>query len=157
VIPIPIALAAFVLLVVTVFLLARPFVAPVRSLGRTPLPQLHADLERLRAQLRELDMDFETGKLAPGEYERLRARRLEQIRSTTRAILEAEGVPAGGEPVVVPAELERELERRIAERKRALEASAARTCPRCGTTTEPDDRSCRGCGVELSPVEVTDR
>lgn len=159
---IPVAIAAFVLLISVVYLIARPFVAPLRYAREATLEQLDADRERLRAQLRELDMDFETGKLAQEEYEKLRARRLQQIEATTRAIHEAETteveVPEAegplGEGPADDEELERELERRIAARKHALEELETHACPGCGTTIDPDDRFCRKCGADLATVET---
>lgn len=159
---IPVAIASFVLLMSVVYLIARPFVAPLRYAREVTLEQLHADRDRLRAQLRELDMDFETGKLAQEEYERYRARRLQQIEATTRAIHEAddteeapalEAQPEGEEPPTAE-ELEQELERRIAARKHVLEELEAHACPGCGTTIDPDDRFCRKCGADLATAET---
>jgi DNA repair exonuclease SbcCD ATPase subunit len=156
---IPVAIGSFVLLMIVVYLIARPFVAPLRYTREVTLEQLHADRDRLRAQLRELDMDFETGKLAQEEYERYRSRRLQQIEATTRAIREAQdtdaGVPAleGEEPRTAEV-LEQELERRIAARKHVLEDLEAHACPGCGTTIDPDDRFCRKCGADLAPAET---
>ena len=159
---IPVAIGAFVLLMAVVYLIGRPFVAPVRYAREVSLEQLYADRERLRAQLRELDMDFETGKLAQDEYERFRARRLQQIEATTRSIHEA--VPTDDVPATAPQpddagqitdeELERELERRIAARKHVLEELEALACPGCGTTIDPDDRFCRKCGADLATAET---
>jgi DNA repair exonuclease SbcCD ATPase subunit len=160
---IPVAIASFVLLMSVVYLIARPFVAPLRYAREVTLEQLHADRDRLRAQLRELDMDFETGKLAQEEYERYRARRLQQIEATTRAIHEAEHTdeeaPAlesqpGDEEPPTAEELEQELERRIAARKHVLEELEAHACPGCGTTIDLDDRFCRKCGADLATAET---
>jgi len=160
---IPVAIASFVLLMSVVYLIARPFVAPLRYAREVTLEQLYADRDRLRAQLRELDMDFETGKLAQEEYERYRARRLQQIEATTRAIHETEDTeeeapaleaqPEGEEPPTAE-ELEQELERRIAARKHVLEELEAHACPGCGTTIDPDDRFCRKCGADLATAET---
>jgi DNA repair exonuclease SbcCD ATPase subunit len=158
------AAAAFLLLLAVVYLLARPYLAPLPPAREISLEQLRADRERLRSQLRELDADFETGKLAREEYERLRARRLQQIEAATRAIREAEGLREA-EGVAADAaagaatdeQLERELERRIAERKRLLAELEAAACPACGTPIEPEDRFCRRCGAALATAEVKER
>lgn len=154
-----IAMASFALLLAVAYLIARPFVAPVRFAEEAPLTQLHADRDRLRAQLRELDMDFETGKLANDEYEKLRARRLQQIEATTRAIRD---VGPAGEEVLDEASapsdaLDAQVERRIAERRRLLEELERRTCPGCGTAIDPNDRFCRRCGADLPTVAETTR
>jgi len=136
---IPVAIGAFLLLVTVLTLIARPFIAPVTyEEDAASLEQLRADRTRLRAQLRELDMDFETGKLAPDEYEKLRGRRLQQIERTTRAMRETEPTD--------PA-FDADLERRIAARKQALQRLAK--CPGCDRAIDHDDRFCRGCGTDL--------
>lgn len=157
---IPTAIAAFVLLLAVVYLIGRPFVLPLRYAPGVSLEQLEADRDRLRAQLRELDMDFETGKLAREEFERLHARRVQQIEATTRAIHEAQllrEAPASPTISPDPTELDRELEDRISARKRQLEELEAPACPGCGIPIDPDDRFCRRCGADLATAEVNDR
>lgn len=145
---IPIAVAAFALLLAVVYLIARPFVSPLVYEAVATLAQLHADRDRLRAQLRELDMDFETGKLGSQDYERYRARRLQQIEATTRAIRDAQDEPRGGLPI--GGDVDEELERRISVRKAALEALEAPTCRGCGSTIDRQDRFCRRCGADVT-------
>jgi hypothetical protein len=168
---IPVAIASFVLLIAVAYLIGRPFVAPMGYAQEVTLEQLHADRDRLRAQLRELDMDFETGKMAQEEYEKFRARRVQQIEATTRAIRDAErledevpapaqdpappatAAPAGAAPVSNE-DLERELEERIRARKRELAELDAPACPGCGSTIDPDDQFCRRCGADLATAET---
>jgi hypothetical protein len=160
---IPVAIASFVLLLAVAYLIARPFVAPVAYDRSVTLGQLRADRDRLRAQLRDLEMDFETGKLALDEYEKLRARRLQQVEGVTRAIRVAEPTeqePQTGfleeEPLRADAaELDEELERRIEARKHVLEEPQELACPGCGNATDPDDRFCRKCGADLAAAAET--
>lgn len=161
-----VALTSFLLLLAVVYLIARPYLAPLRLARDASLEQLRDDRERLRAQVRELDADFETGKLAREEYERLRARRLQQIEGVTRRIRELEALeeeaapaPSTGSPTGPERELDldQELERRIAERKRVLAELDAARCPSCGTPVEPEDRFCRRCGADLATAEVKER
>jgi hypothetical protein len=154
-----VAAGVFLLFLAVAYLIARPFVAPVTYDQTGSLVQLRTDRERLRAQLRELDMDFETGKLAQAEYEKFRARRLQQIEATTRAIRQAEGTQEPEETEerteVPAAEIDRDLERRIAARKAALAELERHACPGCGTTIDPNDQFCRRCGADLAtPAET---
>jgi hypothetical protein len=150
---IPVAIASFLLLIAVAYLIGRPFVAPLRYEREASIEQLLADRERLRAQLRELDMDFETGKLARDDYERIRARRLQQIETTTHAIHDAEPAEAEPRPTVgVDAE---ELERRVAARKRVLAELEVRSCPGCAHATDTEDRFCRRCGADLATTAET--
>ncbi|GBC86096.1 hypothetical protein HRbin12_00078 [bacterium HR12] len=154
-----VALAAFLLLLAAVYLMARPYLAPLPEPEDLSVEQLRADRERLRAQVRELDADFETGKLAREEYRRLRARRLQQLEGVTRRIRELEHLEDGVEPEPAPPRLEaldRAVEDRIAERKRLLAELEARSCPTCATPIEPEDRFCRHCGAALATAEVKD-
>lgn len=157
---IPVAIAAFALILAVAYLIGRPFVAPLRYTAEASLEQLHADRDRVRSQLRELEMDFETGKLAQDEYDKLRSRRLQQIEATTRAMRDAEPKPepepdadAEGETAPVDLELERTVEERILARRHVLEELEALACPGCGTTIDPDDRFCRKCGADLATAE----
>jgi hypothetical protein len=160
---IPIAIASFVLLLAVAYLIARPFVAPVVYDRAITLGQLRADRDRLRAQLRELEMDFETGKLAQDEYEKLRARRLQQIEGVTQAIRAAGPTEVESQPGLAEEEpgrvdsfgLDEELERRIEARKHALEEPQELACHGCGSATDPDDRFCRKCGADLATTAET--
>ena len=158
-----VAAGVFLLFLAVAYLIARPFVAPVTYDQTGSLVQLRTDRERLRAQLRELDMDFETGKLAQAEYEKFRTRRLQQIEATTRAIREAEGTQepeeleaeTGAHTKAPHAELDQDLERRIAARKAALAELERHACPGCGTTIDPNDQFCQRCGADLAtPAET---
>jgi rubrerythrin len=159
---IPAAIASFALLLAVAYLIARPFVAPVAYDRTVTLGQLCADRERLRAQLRELEMDFETGKLAQDEYEKLRARRLQQIEGVTRAIRQTEptegaaiAAAEAGSSQAATGDLDEELERRIEERRHVLEEAQELACPGCGNATDPDDRFCRRCGADLATTAET--
>lgn len=166
-----VAIASFLLLLVVAYLIARPFLA----LPETEDPgvdQLLEDEERLLAALRELDMDFNTGKLPEDDYRKLRARRIAQIDATRQAIEKAdveaeeadvevqtdeteletteEVVPelaAASGNGSAPTDLDDELERAIAARKHVLEE---RPCPACGVPYHTEDRFCRSCGADLA-------
>jgi hypothetical protein len=137
------ATLSFLLLLVVVYLIARPFLVPeVTETGRSDLAD---DRARLTARLHDLEMEYSTGKLADEDYRAERTARLGELDRTEEALddLDADGVetPLGGE--------DDPLEQMIAARRRAL---AAPGCPSCGDPCDTDDRFCRSCGTDLSEV-----
>jgi hypothetical protein len=170
---VPIAIGSFALLVVVAYLIARPIFAPEARAPEAGESRALADKQRLLADIRELDMDFATGKLAEDDYQELRTDTLARAAEAARALDEARkaepaaghGPGAGSEESEgngsgggVPASDSRgsasdhapsqdPIEREIAERKRSMRE---RGCATCGAIREPEDRSCRGCGAGLA-------
>jgi len=168
------AIGAFLLLLVVAYLIARPLFAPEAPAEETEESKLVEEKERLLTDIRELDMDFATGKLTEEDYQRLRARSMAEAAVALQAIAEsadaeqaascaqaaevhklpdrvedtadAEDVESG--PDAGPDD---EIEREIAERKRAMQEHG---CPGCGAVIETDDRFCRKCGTPLASVEA---
>lgn len=139
---IAVAVISFLLLMTVVYLIARPYL--VRDFEPDDLAQLEADRTRAAAQLRDLEMEFSTGKLTEGDYETQRSRREAELEAADRAFDQALGAQ------VVSSD--DELEQLIAARKGEL---APITCPSCDRPYERDDRFCRACGADLT--EVTTR
>jgi hypothetical protein len=155
---IAVGIASFLLVVSVAYLVGKPFLVR-EDVGRREAAQLREDHARLLAHLRDLEMEFSTGKLAEDEYRTQRAARAADIDAVETALAELERGGGTGDdagPVTDDAgldadEADRALERRIETRRRALESAA---CPRCGAATEADDRFCLACGVALAPVET---
>jgi hypothetical protein len=82
--------------------------------------------EALTAALRDLEHDFETGKLDPADYAPLR----NELRGRVLRLLEAE--------------------RSAAARPPAPAAPAPPACPACGRAAAAGDRFCAGCGTRLA-------
>lgn len=80
--------------------------------------------------LRDLELEFQTGKLTEGEYRDMR-RRLE--REAIRARDEAEG-GAPPEPTVSPS---------------ALSDESSRVCRSCGGSLAGDESFCSNCGAQV--------
>ncbi len=153
-----VAIGAFLLLLVVAYLIARPLFAPEEPAAETEESELLEGKQRLLTEIRELDLDFATGKLAEDDYRQLRAASLAKAAATMQALAEAgervreagpaperSGLtPAAGEPTT---SIDEELERAITARKRTLETHG---CPGCGAVFDPADRFCRSCGVELA-------
>ncbi len=150
-----VAVGAFVLLLAVTYLIARPLIAPRTEVPESEDSALEEEKERLLDSIRELDLDFATGKLADDDYRTLRARSMAEAAEAMRAL--AEGQPPetdsrGPAPQVVPEKAaEDEVEREIAARKDALRQ---RGCPSCGAIGGGADRFCRLCGAQLSAARA---
>ncbi len=158
-----VAAASFVLLVVVFYLIARPFVAQ-GSPDRADESQALEDRGRVLAQIRDLDMEFATGKLQEDEYHSLRSAREAEAERVEGELVRAraarpsdDDLPldpgAAGEPADPRSNghLDAELEEAIAARKRAMKVSA---CPGCGVPHDQGDRYCRACGRTLEKAET---
>ena len=70
------AIVAFALFVGVMYLVARPFLAPeeeaIEDLGVNP--ELESQKNRIIDAIREIDMDYQTGKLSDEDYQLLRSR-----------------------------------------------------------------------------------
>lgn len=145
------ATLSFVLLLVVVYLIARPFLVPeVAEIGRSDLED---DQARLHARLNDLDMEYSTGKLAEDDYQAERTARAAELDRTEQALDELADADAGEErddAVRTDDDTDDDpLERMIAARRRTLAAPA---CPSCGDPYDPEDHFCRSCGTDLSEV-----
>jgi len=101
--------------------------------GRSPSP-----MERRRSTLlavRDLDFDFQTGKVLEEDYQAWRARLLEQAARTLADEERAESELAEG------------LEAEVAEIRKA--GSGARFCPSCGRPRVSGERFCSACGAAI--------
>jgi cytochrome c-type biogenesis protein CcmI len=88
--------------------------------------------ESLYSALRDLEDDFETGKVAEADYRTLR----EELRGRALALLQAE----------------RDAERSASDPARASPGPPSPApCRACGATPRPEDRFCGRCGVRLGP------
>ncbi|MGE5225329.1 MAG: zinc ribbon domain-containing protein [Planctomycetaceae bacterium] len=146
------ATISFVLLLVVVYYIARPWLVPQVEAEGIRAVELRDRRDRLAASLTDLDMEFSTGKLAVEDYEAQREGREREFEEAERE-LDALGEPADGDRSrSAEADPDDELERLIAARRRELAHVA---CPACGTTHDPEDRFCRSCGTELSEVTPT--
>lgn len=160
------AIFAFVLLVVVAYVIARPLILPDVEVEETDQSTLAAQKERALDAIRDLDMDFATGKLSETDYRGLRARYVAEAAATLEALDRTSvraavsgnghGAPAPIDAVegtavdVLANEVIDDLEERIAARKAALER---RSCPGCGAPRGERDRFCRECGEPLLAAE----
>jgi len=150
--PVP-ALIAFLLFLGAVYLVLRPFLVPeVIEEEDVVSPLLQSQKNRIIDAIREIDMDYETGKLSDEDYGLLRSRytaaAAEVLRriddeETTRVEVAAAGEDEAPEGV---GSVDDEVEREIAARKTVLEGAG---CPECGAERRPGDAFCGKCGADL--------
>ena len=148
------ATISFVLLLVVVYYIARPWLVPQLAAGGIRAVELRDQRDRLAASLTDLEMEFSTGKLAVEDYEAQRAEREADLQEAERELgeLGAHAGPGAEGPSAGREDPDDELERLIAARRRELSHT---TCPACDTPHDPEDRFCRSCGTELSEVTPT--
>ncbi len=128
------AFIAFVLLMAVVYLILRPFIVP-EEIAEDDLATIQLDIQkdRIIEAIREIDMDYQTGKLSDEDYNLLRSRYTAAAGEVIRRIDSdaAAGAQAETEPSLpstdgehtdagLDDELDDELEQQIAERKSAL-------------------------------------
>ncbi len=172
------------LLLVTVAWTLRPLFqssdepAPLTD-DENPLKELYEQREAIYTAIRELDFDYQTGKIAEEDYKPLRDQYVAQGVEILKRIDELTGGDGR-------AALEAEIERQVAALRRqrgqpvaepaAVASSGGReptvetstavgpACPSCGHRGDPGDRFCSRCGTPLpvcsqcgSPLDSDDR
>lgn len=172
----PLLLALAVLLVVSLYVF-RPFLIPHRTRARrlSDREALAAQKDAYLEQIRALDFDFQTDKIAQVEYERQRAdlvqaaadvlRRLEQmpdsrydntddrIEAAVARLRHREAAPSV--PQTAPQTAPQSAPRPFLQPAAAvadggpLPAGGRNFCPQCGLKVEPADRFCANCGHKL--------
>ena len=171
-------LLGLALLLMVSFLVARPLL-----LGGDPrerpardrqADQLYFDRERVLAQLRDLDFDHATGKLAEDDYAAQRANLVAQgvaVLKQLDALGPGAARPNGADPspadeieAAITAARQRSVHQPLTAAEPASAASdqpnrrtgakltagaSSVTCPNCGRAARPGDQFCGGCGQRL--------
>lgn len=159
---------------IVVFLLlylARPFVFPEDDWVRHDREEVDALLLRkqdLLRQIRELDDDMESDKVAPEMYHHTRPQLVKQAAIVMQQ-LDAHGyqemtpvayestndqIEAAVRQLRIPREIDAAIEDAIRQTRSAAKPATtgrANFCPQCGRAVEAGDRFCAGCGHSLMP------
>jgi DNA-directed RNA polymerase subunit RPC12/RpoP len=136
------------------------------------LAEYQAQYQAALAAIKDLDFDYEMGKVSPEDYETLLTRvKLEAAR--IRRQIDLAGHAGEAEPA--DERLDAEIEQLIAQLRRAetpqdetllaeVEAEIERlqeasetspqTCPHCGKILQADDQFCSGCGQPIEQPEI---
>jgi hypothetical protein len=162
-----VAILGLAMVVVVAAFIAQPFVARSRVLAsnESPRDQLLAERDMLYATIRDLDFDFQTGKLLEADY---RAMREKYVARGVEILKQLDAMPVksqvGAKPVVADKveaavqarrkTLSPEDEIEAAIRARRQSALRNLNCPNCGRPVDPTDRFCGKCGAVLT-VEAT--
>lgn len=173
-----IALIGLALVVIVAAFVAQPLVVRPRARATVPVEEaprekLLAERDALYATIRDLDFDFQTGKLLEQDYRSMRetyaARGVEILKQ-----LDAMGMTGGQTDeieaavrarrsgparTVRPSAAEDEIEAAVRARRQAAarnpqSESRGLVCPSCGRPIDPTDRFCARCGAALT-VEAT--
>jgi hypothetical protein len=83
-----VGMGAFLLVLAVAYLVGKPFLLP--AAGDAVAAQAREDRDRVVTQLRDLDMEFATAKLAEDEYRTQRASRIAELDEADAVIAEVE-------------------------------------------------------------------
>ncbi len=144
------------------------------AVGVIDAQTLDARRESLYTQIKELDLDHETGKVNQEDYVRLRADLVAQAAAVLKQIDNMTPSPAPATPATqddlealiaarrkarstmaatnsaAPKAVETDVEAAIAaRRKTAVPAVSVAACPKCGKPIRADDAFCAKCGTAL--------
>ncbi len=148
---------ASLIVVLFIFLLVgllvmRPFLedaTPSVASASGRFNSLVAEKERLYRAIEELDLNLELHKISEEDYDRRR----QQLLVNAAAVLEKlDGHPSShgkARNTSRPQAGDDDLERLIAERRKALQADRGEFCPKCGAAVSGEDQFCSNCGAKL--------
>lgn len=158
-------LLALALAMATALLVFRPVLAPRRAAPRpaSRREQLEVQKAALLAEIRDLDFDQETEKVAPEAYSQRRAQLVTQAADILRQI---DRLPGDNDSLDARIEMAVALRRRttvtpvethpapmpaagISAENTPAPARVVNFCPQCGQRATPQDRFCAACGHQL--------
>jgi hypothetical protein len=127
--------------------IAFPLLSAETAGGSLPVDvTVLGDLERRRLvvydNLQDLEFEFQSGKIAPGDYEALRANYFGEAAALMAATQEAEQLKEND------AMIEREIAARRTERK--VQIAKEYTCPACGYENPLPVKFCGECGARIT-------
>ncbi|MGE5139223.1 MAG: zinc ribbon domain-containing protein [Rudaea sp.] len=143
-------LVALVVLVLAFAFLGYPLYAARPRAWASPssgLADLIAQRDGIYATLRDLDLDYQLGKLDDGDY---RERREKQVARAAGVLKQLDAWRDQSPNAAGDEELEREIAAFRQVKPSADGSDRARYCSNCGHPAGTDDRFCGKCGHALS-------
>ncbi len=113
----------------------RPAVKPMSQ--RDALQQERQDIVRA---IREMDFDHRTNKINDEEYKRVRGEHVQRGAAVLREL-----------SALDEADIDAEIESKIAALRAASKAGDALLCPKCHSAISASDQFCSQCGHALTP------
>jgi hypothetical protein len=173
---IPAILLGLVVLIAAGYYVIRPLMQPKRAAKADDAAlTLEARRDSLYTQIKELDLDYATGKINDEDYTRLRTELVAQAAAVLKQI--DTGVPiepssddevealiaarrrtrSAPTPIAIASAADVSIEAAIAARRKTtvpVVEPAAFTCPSCGKPAAADDAFCAKCGAALQSQTV---
>lgn len=144
-------LIGLALLILIAAYVSRPLLgsdeAKAAASSVSPREQLLAQRDAIYAAIRELDFDYQTGKVDEQDYQIQRQR---HVIDGVRVLKGLDALPQDSEWVRLSAEIEAAVRAMRQRRARGAAVSEARFCPQCGRPVDADARFCAQCGAELA-------
>lgn len=97
--------------------------------------ELEARKAEIYAAIKDIDFDFQMGKLSPEDYDQLRSQYKAEAVTLLKRIDQMHG--------------KRQGRRGLGRHGDTGRPSSAKFCQRCGQPLEPGDRFCSACGVKV--------
>ncbi len=129
-------LIGLALLTVIIVLVISPLLEPYRQAVEPPSHRqsLEAEREAMVRAIRELDLDYRTGKLNGDDYKTLREAQVQRGATVLRELDQLKSQD----------DLDAQIEERIASVR-----TSKLNCPSCGSPTRSGDRFCPNCGRQF--------
>lgn len=126
------------------------------------LEELSLQREAIYAAIKDMELDFESGKISESDFQQGRLKFMQQAagilkKMDTLAIDDAEQLDAQIEALLSSTKIDDAVRADARESLKVQRASlqdgsaeAGRTCPKCGKSVHADDAFCAHCGTSLS-------
>lgn len=106
--------------------------------AETPLQGLLSQKDTIYSALKDLEFDYQTGKLSDDDYEELRKKFTAEASTVLEEIDSMRSSKNGGSKAG-----------KKSQKTASATAVKERTCDKCGFAHEEDDKFCQSCGADL--------
>lgn len=129
--------------VIVAVYVSQPLRRKPATAAPSPRQRLEAEYQATLAAIRDLDLDFQMGKLVEPDYRALREQYVAQGVAQLQELDRLGALTAASRSQHISDQVEAMVQARRKQR------AATRPCPVCGQPTRPGDRFCSKCGAAL--------